>query len=86
LEAKKNLGLDTFTVLDKGYHNGRKLPNVNNNIPLLLPILRQEEAKKVLLNPNGSSISVQQIRRYLYMSPGEILKTTGDGTRKAVEN
>jgi hypothetical protein len=28
LEAKENLGLDTFTVLvDKGYHNGRKLPN-----------------------------------------------------------
>jgi hypothetical protein len=28
LEAKENLGLDTFTFLvDKGYHNGRKLPN-----------------------------------------------------------
>jgi hypothetical protein len=27
LEAKENLGLDTFTVLvDKGYHNGRKCP------------------------------------------------------------
>jgi hypothetical protein len=25
---KENLGVDTFTVLvDKGYHNGRKLPN-----------------------------------------------------------
>jgi hypothetical protein len=56
-----------------------------NNITLLLPILRQE-AKKVLLNPNiGSSISVQQIRRYLYMSPRRNLKTTQDGTRKAVE-
>jgi hypothetical protein len=40
----------------------------------LLPILRQEEAKKVLLNQNiGSSISVQQIRRYLH-AQGEILK------------
>jgi hypothetical protein len=28
LEAKENLGVATFTVLvDKGYHNGRKLPN-----------------------------------------------------------
>jgi hypothetical protein len=31
------LGVDTFTVLvDKGYHNGSKLPNVNNNITTIV--------------------------------------------------
>jgi hypothetical protein len=70
LEAKENLGVDTFTVLvDKGYHNGRIAQCINNNITTIVAILRQEEAKKVLLNRIfGSSISVQQIRRYLYMS------------------
>jgi hypothetical protein len=29
-----------------------KLPNANNNITTIVPILRQEEAKKVLLNQN----------------------------------
>jgi hypothetical protein len=49
----------------------------------LLPILRQEEAKKVLLNPNiCSSISVQQTDTYT-CPQGEILKP--HGTRKAVE-
>jgi hypothetical protein len=26
-EAKENLGVDTYRFVDKGYHNGRKLPN-----------------------------------------------------------
>jgi hypothetical protein len=50
----------------------------------LLPILRQEEAKKVLLN-HFSSISVQQTDDTYTCPQGEILKTTEDGTRKAVE-
>jgi hypothetical protein len=59
-------------------------PMHNNNTPLL-PILRQEEAKKVLLNRIfGSSISVQQTT-IPYMSPRRNLKTTEDGTRKVVE-
>jgi hypothetical protein len=50
----------------------------------LLPILRQEEAKKVLLNQNiCSSISVQTDDTY--MSPRRNLKTTEDGTRKGTE-
>jgi hypothetical protein len=52
----------------------------------LLPILRQEEAKKVLLNPNiCSSISVQQTDDTYTCPQGEILKPREDGTRKAVE-
>jgi hypothetical protein len=27
LEAKENLGVDFTVLVDKGYHNGRKLPN-----------------------------------------------------------
>jgi hypothetical protein len=38
LEAKENLGVDTFTVLvDKGYHNGRNAQCINNNITIAHP-------------------------------------------------
>jgi hypothetical protein len=78
LEAKENLGLDTVLV-DKGYHNGRNAQCISNNIsPPLLPILRQEQTKVLLNQLFGSSISVQQIRRYLHV--GEILKPREDGT------
>jgi hypothetical protein len=51
LEAKKNLSPDTFTVLvDKG-HRKEIAQCINNNITTIVAILRQEEVKKVLLNP-----------------------------------
>jgi hypothetical protein len=47
LEAKENLGVDTFTVLvDKGYHNGRKLPNKIIISPLLLPSYARKKQRK----------------------------------------
>ncbi|MFT3919608.1 IS1182 family transposase [Cloacibacterium sp.] len=51
LEAKENLGLETFTVLvDKGYHNGRELESCkNNNITTIVAVPDQGKS-----NENGT--------------------------------
>jgi hypothetical protein len=52
LEAKENLGVDTllFWWIKATIMEGTQC--INNNITTIVAILRQEEAKKVLLNPN----------------------------------
>jgi hypothetical protein len=52
----------------------------------LLPILRQEEAKKVLLNQYlVAQFQYNKSDDTYTCPPGEILKPREDGTRKAVE-
>jgi hypothetical protein len=70
--------------VDKGYHNGRVLPNVNNTHTTIAHPT-PGRSKESVTQPNiCSSISVQQ-PTIPYMSPRRNLKTTEDGTRKAVE-
>jgi hypothetical protein len=46
------LGLDTFTVLvDKGYHNGRKLPNAYNNITTIVAHPTPGRSKESVTQP-----------------------------------
>jgi hypothetical protein len=52
LEAKENLGLDTFTVLvDKGYHNG-SAQCINNNITTIVAHPTPGRSKESVINPN----------------------------------
>ena len=53
LEAKENLGLDTFTVLvDKGYHNGREIAQcINNNITTIVAHPTPGRSKESVTQP-----------------------------------
>jgi hypothetical protein len=78
------LGVDTFTVLvDKGYHNGRKLPNAYNNITTIVAHPTPGEAKKVSRNRYlVANLNTMQ-KMTVYMSPRRNFKTTGRWHKKS---
>jgi hypothetical protein len=65
--------------VDKGYHNGN-CPMPKQHHHHIVPILRQEEAKKDSTHI-GSSISVQQLTIPIHV-PRRNLKTTGRWHKK----
>lgn len=86
LEAKENLGVQTFTVLvDKGYHNGREISQcTDNNITTI--VAHPDQGKS---NENGTQPDylvakfVYNKENDTYTCPqGETLKTTGSWHKK----
>ena len=89
LEAKENLGVDTYTALvDKGYHNGREISQCkDNNITTI--VAHPEQGKS---NENGTQpdylVSKFKYNKEddSYTCPqGENLKTTGSWHKKTKE-
>ena len=89
LEAKENLGVDTYTALvDKGYHNGREITQCkDNNITTI--VAHPEQGKS---NENGTQpdylVSKFKYNKEddSYTCPqGENLKTTGSWHKKTKE-
>lgn len=86
LEAKENLGVETFTVLaDKGYHNGREISQCKDNT--ITTIVAYPEL--VASNENGTQPDYLVAKfKYnkdndSYTCPqGEVLKTTGRWHKK----
>lgn len=89
LEAKENLGLETFTALvDKGYHNGRELTQCKTeNITTIVAYPEQGKS-----NENGTQ-PAYLVSRFKYNKEndtytcpqGEILKTKGTWHNKTKE-
>ena len=86
LEAKENLGVETFTVLvDKGYHNGRELETCkNNNITTI--VAHPDQGKN---NENGtqpeylvSQFSYNKQENTYTCPQGQTLTTTGSWHKK----
>ena len=86
LEAKENLGVETFTVLvDKGYHNGRELETCkNNNITTI--VAHPDQGKN---NENGtqpeylvSQFSYNKEENTYTCPQGQTLTTTGSWHKK----
>lgn len=89
LEAKANLGVETFTALvDKGYHNGSQLHNCKeNNITTIC-------ANPDLVNSNAKGTTPEyMVDKFIYNEAsdtytcpeGETLKTTGTWHKKTRE-
>lgn len=87
IEAKENLGIETYTVLvDKGYHNGKQIELCNHaNITTI--VAQPEQGKS---NENGTTTDylVSQFKydrtTDTYTCPqGETLKTTGRWHKKS---
>jgi hypothetical protein len=85
LEAKK-IWVDTFTVLvDKGYHNGRKLPNASNNITTIVAHPYARKQRKCHQPDYLVAKHTTQCRNDTYTCPqGETLKPREDGIKSAV--
>jgi hypothetical protein len=86
LEAKENLGVDTFTVLvDKGYHNGREIAQcINNNITTIVAHPTPGRSKESVTQPEYLVAQFQYKSDDTYTCPqGEILKTTGRWHKKS---
>ena len=87
LEAKENLGLETFTVLvDKGYHNGREIAQcINHNITTIVAHPTPGTSKESVTQPD------YLVAKFIYNKDddtytcpqGETLKTTGRWHKKS---
>jgi transposase len=87
LEAKENLGVETFTVLvDKGYHNGREIAQcINHNITTIVAHPTPGTSKESVTQPD------YLVAKFIYNKAddtytcpqGEILKTTGRWHKKS---
>lgn len=86
IEAKKNLGIQTYTALvDKGYHNGREIEACKKEN--ITTIVAQPEQGKSNENGTTKDYLVAQFKydqtSDTYTCPqGEILKTTGNWHKK----
>ncbi|HEX9152573.1 MAG TPA: transposase, partial [Flavobacterium sp.] len=87
LEAKENLGVDTFTVLvDKGYHNGREIAQCkNHNINTIVAHPTPGRSKESATQPEYLVAQFQYNKSDdTYKCPqGETLKTTGRWHKKS---
>jgi hypothetical protein len=79
IEAKENLGIETYTALvDKGYHNGKQI-EICKQANITTIVAQPEQGKS---NENGTTkdylvAQFQQSRhRYLYLSAGRNTKKT----------
>lgn len=86
IEAKKNLGVETFTALvDKGYHNGREITQCKEE-NIITIVAHPDQGKS---NENGTKpdyfvakFQYDKITDCYTCPEGEILKTTGRWHRK----
>jgi len=87
LEAKENLGLDTFTVLvDKGYHNGREIAQcIDHNISTIVAHPTPGTSKDSVTQPDYLVAKFKyDAENDTYTCPqGETLKTTGRWHKKS---
>jgi len=86
LEAKENLGVDTFTVLvDKGYHNGREIALCkDNNITTIVAHPTPGTSKESVTQPDYlvAKFSYNEADDTYTCPQGETLKTTGRWHKK----
>jgi hypothetical protein len=82
LEAKKIWGRYFTVLVDKGYHNGRKLPNAYNNITTIVAHPTPGSKESHATGLFGSKFQYNAKKRQLYMPQGETLKLQEDGTKK----
>lgn len=86
IEAKENLGVDTYTALvDKGYHNGREITHCkDNNITTIVAHPAPGRSKESVTQPDYLVAKfIYNKENDTYECPqGEILKTTGRWHKK----
>jgi hypothetical protein len=83
LEAKKIWGRYFTVLVDKGYHNGRKLPNAYNNITTIVAHPTPGSKESHATGLFGSKFQYNAKKRQLYMSPRRNFKTTGRWHKKS---
>jgi transposase len=87
LEAKENLGVDTFTVLvDKGYHNGREIAQcINHNITTIVAHPTPGTSKESITQPDYlvAKFKYNTLDDSYTCPQGETLKTTGRWHKKS---
>mgnify|MGYP000624275562 CR=1 FL=1 len=87
LEAKENLGVDTFTVLvDKGYHNGREIAQcINHNITTIVAHPTPGTSKESVTQPDYlvAKFIYNKVDDTYTCPQGETLKTTGRWHKKS---
>ncbi|WP_418263826.1 IS1182 family transposase [Flavobacterium faecale] len=87
VEAKENLGVETFTALvDKGYHNGREITQCkNHNITTIVAHPTPGRSKDSVTQPDYLVAQFQYNKSDdTYTCPqGKILKTTGKWHKKS---
>lgn len=87
LEAKENLGVDTFTVLaDKGYHNGREIAQcISHNITTIVAHPTPGTSKESGTQPDYlvAKFIYNKVDDTYTCPQGETLKTTGRWHKKS---
>jgi transposase len=87
LEAKENLGVNTFTVLvDKGYHNGREIAQcISHNITTIVAHPTPGTSKESVTQPDYlvAKFIYNKVDDTYTCPQGETLKTTGRWHKKS---